>query len=178
MELTQIGKIGKPHGTKGELKIFVEEHFEDDLLEAKAVFIGEPPFPYFVESIRMGGMVILQLEEVNSREMAVLLANKPLLLPDDQITAQAPLEDHPFLHLVGYTILAEGYPPMGPIAEVLDMPEHYLALLEVDGREIYIPLHEDLIQATDSEQRQLQMQLPLGLLEIDQSAEDEAQEGG
>ncbi len=166
MELTQIGKIGKPHGTKGELKIFVEQYFEDDLLAAKAVLIGEPPFPYFVESIRMGGMVILKLEEVNSREMAVLLANKPLLLPNDQITAEVPLEDHPFLHLVGYTIVAEGYPPLGPVAEVLDMPEHYLALLEIDGQEIFIPLHEDLILEEDSEQRQLRMQLPLGLLDV------------
>lgn len=174
MELTQIGKVGKPHGTKGELKVFVEEHFEDDFLSAKAVFIGQPPFPYFVESIRMGGMIILQLEELDNREMAVLLSNKPLFLPSDQIHAEIPAEDHPFLHLVGWTILSEAYEPLGPIVDVLDMPEHYLALLEVKGQDVFIPLHPDLILREDAPQQQLHMQLPLGLLDLNQLPDEEA----
>lgn len=173
MELTQIGKVGKPHGIKGELKVYIEEHFEDDFLSAKAVFIGQPPFPYFVESIRMGGMVILKLEELGSREMAVLLSNKPILLPSDQLSAEVVEEDHPFLHLIGWMILAEGYDPLGPIIDVVDMPEHYLALLEVNGRDVFIPLHPDLILQEDPGQQELQMQLPLGLLEIDELPNDE-----
>ncbi len=174
MELTQIGRIGKPHGTAGELKAIVEEHFEDDLLAAKVLFVGTPAFPHFIEQIRMGGMVLLKLEDIDRREMASLLSNQPIFLPTEHITAEAPPDDHPYTHLIGWYIAAEGYEQLGPIVDVLDMPEHYLALLEVAGKDVFIPLHDDLVIAEDPEQQLIRMELPLGLLDVDQLPNDEA----
>ena len=38
-ELVKIGNTQKAHGIKGELKLNVEEHFIDDLLDAEAIFV-------------------------------------------------------------------------------------------------------------------------------------------
>ena len=166
MELVEIGRTGRPHGIHGELALLIDEVYEDDLLEAKAVLIGEPAIPYFVVSFRSGGKLTVTLENFTTREAVSLLAGKPLWLPADQVTTDAPGDDTPYDGLVGYTIQAEGYPPLGPIEGIVDLPEHYLAELTYEERTVYIPLHEDLIVNVRETDTVLEMDLPAGLLEL------------
>lgn len=165
MELVQIGKTGRPHGIKGEIKLYVDEGYEDDLFAAKALLIGQPALPYFIEKLRAGGSIIAKLEEMDQREDVVLLSNKPLFLTADAVTAIVVDEDHPFLGLVGYTIKAADYPLLGPIVDVMDLPEHHLAEIKYAGNTYYIPLHEDLIVARKESTKVVEMQLPDGLLD-------------
>lgn len=166
MNLVEIGWTGKAHGLKGEIKLRVAEHFAEDLLESKSLLIGDPPVPYFVEYFRGGGAIIAKFENLDQREQIKLLSNQPLFLQAQQITAKAPKEDTPFDYLVGYHIIAEDYPELGPITGVMDLPEHYLAELEHDGKSILIPLHENLIVGEDAGAKRLEMRLPRGLLEL------------
>jgi 16S rRNA processing protein RimM len=166
MELIEIGRVGRPHGLKGEVKVHVEDHFEDDLLNASVVLIGDPPVPYFLAMARGGGSLILRFEELDKREEVMLLSNKTIYLKTDEVSEpELPPSDNPFTHLVGYSITAEGYETLGPIKEVVDMPQHYLALIERNGAEYYIPLHEDLIEGEDEAAKILRMELPEGLAE-------------
>ena len=164
MELVKVGRVGRPHGLKGELKLIVEDHYEDELLAAAAVLVGEPPIPFFLEYARGGGALIVKLEGFDQREEVAMLSNKDIYLPADQLTTTPAEVQHAFLQLVGYTIKAEGYPELGPIKEIMDLPQHYLAQLTHEGNEVLIPLHEDLIVEQRDEERLLLMQLPEGLL--------------
>ncbi|PPK86659.1 16S rRNA processing protein RimM [Neolewinella xylanilytica] len=166
MEVIEIGRTGRPHGIKGELSVFVEEVYEDDLLAAKAVLIGEPPIPYFVRSFRTGGKLTVSLENFDTREAVVLLSGKPLWLPADQVTGEAEVEGTPWDGVVGFMIEAEGYPPLGPIEDIIDLPEHYLAELTHNEKTVFIPLHEDLVLNVRETDTVLEMQLPRGLLEL------------
>jgi 16S rRNA processing protein RimM len=80
MDLVEIGWTGKAHGLKGEIKLRIASHFEDDLLEAKSLLIGDPPVPYFVEYFRGGGAIIAKFENLDQREQLVLLSNQPVFL--------------------------------------------------------------------------------------------------
>lgn len=166
MQLTQIGRTGRPHGVKGEIKLFVDDHYEDDLFNAQAVLIGDPPMPYFVESLRAGGSIIGKFEDLDSREMSVLLSNQPLYLRTDEVQGVPPPDDHPFAFLIGYDIEAAGYGRFGPIEDVFDLPEHYLAQLTVEGKEVYVPLHQDLVVEVKEKEQLIVMDLPEGLFEI------------
>ncbi|MEM9835795.1 MAG: hypothetical protein AAF828_04805, partial [Bacteroidota bacterium] len=139
MERIQIGKTGRPHGVKGEIKLFVEDHYEDDLFAAKALLIGEPPMPYFIKSIRAGGSIIARLEDIDQREMATLLSNQNLYLRAEDVTVTEVEDNHPFLHLIDYYVEAADYDRFGPIEAVLDLPEHYLAQVTVAEKEYYVP---------------------------------------
>ena len=55
MELTEIGRSGRPHGIRGELKLFIEDVYVDDFSRAKGLLIGSPPVPYFIERMTWGG---------------------------------------------------------------------------------------------------------------------------
>ena len=164
--LVEIGWVGKAHGLKGEIKVHVSDFYEDDLFRATSVHIGQPPIPYFLEHIRAGGSVVLKIEELNDRDAVSLLSKRPLFLMDTQVSAREEPEESPFAELIGYTIQADGYPRLGPITGVMDLPSHYLAELTHEGKEVVVPLHEDLIERIDQEGQVLTMVLPEGLLDI------------
>ncbi len=166
MELVEIGRTGRPHGVKGELGLHVEELYVDDLLRAKAVLIGEPAIPYFVRQFRAGGKLTVTLETFTTREQVSLLAGLPLWLPSDQVTVEEEEAITPWDALIGYRIVAEGYPVLGPIVDIVDLPEHYLAEIEHGGKTVYIPLHDDLVIAVREKEEMVDMDLPGGLLEL------------
>ena len=165
-ELIEIGWVGRPHGLKGEIKVHVAEFYEDDLFEAASVHIGEPPVPYFLEHIRAGGSVVVKIEDLDDREAVALLSKRPLYLMDSQVSAREVPEETPFDALIGYSIEAEGYPTLGPITGIMDLPSHHLAELNFEGREVLIPLHENLIVGVDESSKVLEMALPEGLLDL------------
>lgn len=167
MDLIEIGWTGKPHGLKGEIKLRISDFYEDDLFAAKSVLIGDPAIPYFVEQLRAGGAVIGKFETLDSREAVALLAGKPVWLMASQVAAiQEPVDDTPWEAVVGYSIRAEGYPLLGPITGIMDLPEHYLAEMKHNGKDILVPLHEDLITGVEEETKVLEMVLPEGLLDL------------
>ncbi len=167
MDLIEIGWTGKPHGLKGEIKLRIQEFYEDDLLAAKSLLIGDPPVPYFVERLRAGGAIIGKFETLDTREHVALLSGKPVWLQTSQVTEVAQDEpDTPWDVAIGYTIKAEGYPDLGPITGIMDMPEHYLAELTYKGKDILVPLHENLVLSVDEEGEVLEMMLPEGLLDL------------
>ncbi len=166
MELVQIGVTGRPHGIKGELNLFVDEGYVQDILRSKAVLIGEKPVPYFVERFRHGGKLTVKLETFETREQVLLLSNKPLLLPANQVTELEEEDETPWDAIIGNYIEAEGYPRLGPVEAILDLPEHYLAELTHNNKTVYIPLHEDLVVALREDDKALVMELPGGLLDL------------
>lgn len=166
MNLTEIGFTGKAHGLKGELKLRALEFYEEDLLKANSLFVGDPPIPHFIEYIRGGGALIVKLEGLNTRDQVNLLSSQPLWLMDSQVSDREPEPSTPFDELIGYTIRSKGYPELGPINGIVDLPEHYLAELDFDGRQVLIPLHENLIASVRETEQVLEMILPEGLLDL------------
>ena len=166
METVEIGRTGKPHGIRGELSLHIDELYESDLLRADAILIGDPPIPYFVRDFRVGGKLTVFLEGFDTREAVVLLSNKPLLLPSDQVSVEAEEADTPWDAVIGYRIEAPGYPSLGPIEAIVDLPSHYLAELTHNERTVYIPLHADLVVNVRETDTVLEMDLPEGLLDL------------
>jgi 16S rRNA processing protein RimM len=167
MDLIEIGWTGKAHGLKGEIKLRIQEFYEDDLMATKSLLIGDPAIPYFVESLRAGGAIIAKFENLDSREQVTLLSNKPVWLLASQVTAIDEGEDlTPWDPIIGYTIIAEGYPDLGPITGIMDMPEHYIGELTHEGKAILVPLHEDLVVSLDEAAETMTMVLPEGLLTL------------
>jgi 16S rRNA processing protein RimM len=167
MQTVLIGRTGRPHGIRGELSLIVDDHYLDDLERARAVLIGDPPIPYFIERLIGGGKPRVKLETFDRREQVRLLANRPLHLPAEEVAQVGTGEETPYDRLVGYHISSPDYPLLGPIEAIVDLPEHYLAEITHAEKEVLIPLHPDLIERIDEGKKTVLMDLPLGLLDID-----------
>ena len=56
--------------------------------------------------------------------------------------------------------------PLGTILEVIEQPHQLLCRLEIQSKEVLVPLHEGSLQKVDHRKKQVLVSLPDGLLDI------------
>jgi len=66
---------------------------------------------------------------------------------------------------LGYTII-DYTEPLGEILEVIEQPHQLLCRLDIKGKEVLIPLNESFLQKVNHAKKQVNVELPDGLLEI------------
>lgn len=163
-DVYRIGKIGKPHGVKGEVSF----QFDDDIfdrtdadfliLELDGILV-----PFFMEEYRFrsDSLALMKLEGIDTQERARELTNCEVFFPREQ---QDDEENLSWAAIIGFTVIDEQTnTPVGTIASVDDSTENVLFELE-DGT--LIPASEDLITNIDTKKRTITIDLPEGLLAL------------
>ena len=105
----------------------------------------------------------LKLEGVNTREQAIKLAQKEVWLPEADFKKFS-AKTSP-INLLGFEIVEEGQ-LLGKVLEVIEQPHQLLCRIDLNGKEAFIPLHEETIIKLDNKKQQVIVSLPPGLLEI------------
>ena len=167
-----IGNTQKTYGVNGELKLRLEDKYLDDIENLEVVFlkIEGKVVPYFVESVKIGGNVLIKFEDINSPEEAKAIVSKELyakkedLIPDEQ--RELEIENMEFKKFIGYTIIDEEKGRVGVIKEVVEYPQQEMAVVDLEDREILIPLNKNFIKKSDIIEKIVFMQLPDGLLAL------------
>ena len=163
-DVYRIGKIGKPHGVKGEVSF----QFDDDIFDrTDADFLilklDGILVPFFIEEYRFrsDSLALMKLEGIDTQERARELTNCEVFFPREQ---QDDEENLSWAAIIGFTVIDEQTnTPVGTIASVDDSTENVLFELE-DGT--LIPASEDLITNIDTKKRTITIDLPEGLLEL------------
>ena len=171
-EFIAVGKIHRPHGIRGWLKVAFNHPllFSGDGDGPDFFFVGNlpKPLPYRVEELNYtsGTQFLLKLEELSSRETAERVTGKELYLTSEQAEEYFDLADQGFDFAVGYMILDETESQIGLIKNILVMPQQDLAEIHHKGKEVFIPLVADNIIALDRKQKTIQIHIPEGLLDL------------
>jgi 16S rRNA processing protein RimM len=171
--LLAIGRTRKTHGVKGEVKCAIEDRFWDAFESLRAVFlpIRDVPTPFFVEQIR-GSFpeVIVKLEGMDTPEAARILCHKEIFARAKDLPKDLPeteTDSGPsYAFLAGYHASDLHSGALGSIREVQQWPQQEMAVIDIDGREVLVPLHQGFINALDKTQKQVTFDLPEGLLEL------------
>lgn len=167
-EYFKIGKIVAVHGLLGEVLLKHELGKKTSLKGLQAVFVEEKKasfLPWFIEStkIKSDTEIYIKLEGVNTRESAKKISNKEIWLPETDFkkfaAASAPL------NLLGYHII-NNKEWLGEILEVIEQPHQLLCRLEIQSKEVLIPVHEKSLKKIDHKKKEVHVTLPDGLLEI------------
>ena len=167
-EYFKIGKLVAVHGLTGELLLKHELGKKTSLKGLQAIFIEEKKnsfLPWFIEStkIKSENEIYLKLEGVNTREAAIKLTQKQIWVPEVDFKKFA-AKSAP-ASLLGYTIINDKE-PLGEILELIEQPHQLLCRLEIKGKEVLIPLHEATLKKVNHTKKEVQVELPDGLLEI------------
>lgn len=172
-EYQEIGKIRKPHGLNGEMRVQIVDRYWEDLLHLGMLFldINGQKVPFFIASIRPEAVPpIIALEDVDTKEAAERYKARPIFLRvsdlSSPIVAEAPEQDLYYGYLQGFELLDQDKLPVGRILRIDVYPQQEMAVLEREGKEVLVPLHDALILSLDEEQQIVQMDLPEGLLNL------------
>ncbi len=164
-EYQKVGRFGKTHGLSGAIRLIVEEDFLDAVLKAEVVFapLGGHPVPFFPDGVVLEAPLVMQFEDLNSKEEAQEIAGLDLLLRSEEVDA---LTVDDFRLLEGFLLEDETAGPIGTIQEVVEYPQQFMAVVAYQGRDLLIPLNDTFIQSVDPEAQRFVMRLPEGLLEL------------
>ena len=169
-EIVAVGKFLKTHALKGELNMVLEidpEYFEDNrpvILDYEGIWV-----PYYIESIRKKGSTsfLVKLEGVDSEEEASGFVNKEvfILKKDAEEWFEDEIMDRD--SLIGFRIKESDSGEMiGTIVDIDDSTSNLLFIVDKDGETIYIPANDDFIIDFDEDNKEIIMNLPEGLVDL------------
>lgn len=164
-DVFKIGRLGKPHGIKGE--VFFQ--FEDDIfdrVESDYLILDMDGIlvPFFMEEYRFRSdyVALVKFRRIDSQERAAELTGSDVYFPRD--IAQEEDELPTLEMLVDFDIInAETGETIGSIASVDKQTVNILFEL-YDGR--LIPASDDLIKNIDINNETITMTIPEGLLSL------------
>ena len=164
-----IGRIGKPHGIKGEVLF----HFDDDIfdrLDADYLVIEVDGIlvPFFIEEYRFRSDTTAQVKfcGIDSQEQARELTHCNVFF--ERSKAEAGEDELSWSQIIGFTIVDshDGH-HVGTIQAVDDSTINILfETVTPDGKEVLIPASDELIEAVDMHAHTITIALPEGLLSV------------
>ncbi|HOI27968.1 MAG TPA: ribosome maturation factor RimM [Paludibacteraceae bacterium] len=178
-EIFKIGKIIKPHGLQGELAFSFDTDIFDEvenpyfICELDGIFV-----PFFIESYRFktDETALVKFEGIDNDTDAKELTNADLYMSRKFIPKDIdPLNNEGSDYYVGYHIIDKEGNEIGEIVAIDDSTENVLFELETpEKEELLIPAQDEYIVEIDDNKRTITMNLPHGLLDLDDPTLEEA----
>ena len=165
-----IGFVRKTHGYKGEVKLALEDIFEEDVNEANFVFIDIDGLkvPFRIQEFNETKADVVKFDKVDSIEDSEKISGKQIYLLEDTIkhASEAIKSGLAGNVLIGFTILDTNSSETFKVEDILEYPQQVMALIHRGDKELLIPLNDQLIIEVDKSQKVITMQLPEGLLDL------------
>ncbi len=141
-----IGRILKPQGIRGEVKVKPYTDSAEDFSSLKRVYIDGTE--YRILSCRIGGEdVFLNLRGVADRNAAELLRDKEIVIPRDEAPE---LEEGVYYiaDLLGSEVVTEEGERLGKLTDVRQATTD-IYTIEKDGKEIMFPVADGVVVSVD-----------------------------
>ena len=160
-----IGRVVKPWGARGDLKLQVLTGFPDQLGRLKHVYLGPEAVPYTVARFRWhSGELLLRLTDVGDRNAAELLRDQLVQIAREDAT---PLEPGQFYEyqIVGLNVVTTDGEPLGQVAEVLSTGANDVYVVQGPRGEVLLPARIEVVRAIDLDAGTMTVTLLPGLVE-------------
>jgi 16S rRNA processing protein RimM len=166
-----VGRIGRPHGIRGEVTVEVRTDEPESRFTPGASLITDPADrgPLIIEGMRWHKTILLlRLEGVGSREEAEELRDTMLVID----SADIPLPDDPdefYDHqLIGLSVVTSEGETVG---EIIDVRHHGQDLLVIQrgGDEVLVPFVKALVPEVDLAAKHVVVHAPPGLLDPEET---------
>jgi 16S rRNA processing protein RimM len=163
-----IGKIAATFGVKGEL-VLTHHLGEDASLEGvSAVFVEEVAgkfIPYFLVSAkpRNDDEMLIVLEGFDAPEKAKKFVKKKVWLLEADVKKSASTSAP--ISLLGFAMY-EKKKLLGKVMEVIEQPTQLLLSIDMQGKEVLVPINESTLEKIDHKNQKIFVSLPEGLLDI------------
>ena len=169
-DLGMIGEVVKPHGIRGEIKVYLYSEQPENFKQYKKIVLQEPTGSgtetyNVVKSREQGKLAILRLEGVGTREAAeALQGSKIWLNKADFPTLDS--DEYYWHQLNGLMVMTETGQELGRVTNLFSTTAHDIMVVTGAGHEFMIPLNGNIIRDIDVQGEIIIISPPPGLLEI------------
>ena len=73
------------------------------------------------------------------------------------------LENH---EVVDFLVIDEEKGELGKVQEIIEYPTQSLIQIVINGKEVLIPIHDDIIQDVNREEKKIYIKAPNGLIDM------------
>ncbi len=164
--LVRIGKTVKTHGINGEVLIKFEAG-KTPANENEPVFLDFEGIqvPFFIESLRssIDTEWFVVFEEVNDKTKAEKLLGRAVYVHQDNLLVNE--DEFSLDSLTGYDVIDKKQGRVG-VLSLIQKGAQDLMIIDNNGEEILIPFVEDFLVAIDPDKKQIIVETPDGLLDM------------
>jgi len=163
-----LGKVTKPHGIRGEVKVYPFSGQPENFLHYREVFFAlreeDERIPYALEKCRVqGNQVLLKLKGCSTRSEAEELVGRQVWL-DSQDLPELEEDEYYWHDFVGKRVVTEDGTELGKVTGILETGAHDILAVTDQKNEYLIPVIDTfLVSYNDNE---VVLKLPPGLLDI------------
>lgn len=163
-----VGRVIKPRGLKGELKVKIITSFPGHFEKLESLFVKQKDIwqAYSVIQAKLSGrFVYLKFKDVNSVEQAEQLRNAELGIEQQQLVELE--QDEYYVHdLIGLQVFDEQDLLLGTLTDVETYPGNDVYVVQAeDGREYLIPAIQKVIKQVNIKTNRLTIHVMEGLLD-------------
>lgn len=163
-----FGKIVKTHGLSGELTIRIDDDNVDfdSGLKYFLFDIQGAKIPFVVDKWGLhDNKIFVSFHDINTIEKARVYVGKSVYLP---ISMRPQLAEGEFFmsDLIGFTVIDKNHGELGKITDVIENTMQAIMSIDVEGKEVLIPYHDDFIEELDFEGKTLRLVAPDGLIDM------------
>mgnify|MGYP001049228322 CR=1 FL=1 len=169
--MVSVGRVLRSHDKWGEVKVRLLEPGLVNLAKVETVQLGRGGIveEFRVQSARPRGKdFVLKLAGVDSLSQADRLVGRDVLVAESSL---AGLEAGRFyvFDLVGCRVRTMAGDEIGRVTDVVLQGERALLVVDRGGREALVPFHESFCKEVSLPAREIRVELPEGLLDLNES---------
>lgn len=166
--LITIGKVLKPFGVKGEMKIESLTDFPERFQKLDRVVLVSPKGGELlcrVTSVRYANDVpYLTFSGYDSPEKAKALNGWFIKIPREE-AVELPEGSYYWFDLIGMEVFSEAGEKLGTIADIFETGSNDVYVLKHGKKEVYLPATREVIKQVDTTAKKMVIHLLDGLLE-------------
>lgn len=166
-----IGKISKPHGLRGEVRVLGETDFpEERFAVGNTVYLdrhdGQERTPLVIAGRRRNKQFeLLRFEGYDYINDVEAWKGAALKVPEDQLSSLE--EDEYYYHeIIGCSVVTEEDEALGKVTEVLSTGANDVWVIKGKRpKEILVPYIDEVVKEVDIERKMIRIHVMEGLLE-------------
>jgi 16S rRNA processing protein RimM len=152
-DVVVVGRVGRPHGVRGEVTVLVHTDDPDTRFAAGAVLLTDPADrgPLTVVATRRSGEIrLLAFDGVGDRDAAERLRGTTLLVPTADLPALEDEDEFYDHQLVGLRVVDPSGAALGVVGDVLHAPAApVLVVTRPDGSTELVPFVAAVVPTVD-----------------------------
>ena len=167
-DLLPIGRVVKPHGVKGKIKIvyfgedFSQFHFYQEVFIEDRM--GRLQSYEILEATPQPPRLILQLKDIRTVEEARTLVGKEIYVRKECLP-DLPEDEYYWMEMIGMEVETEEGKRIGRIKEIFPTGAHDIYVVQGKRGEIFLPAVQEVIQSIDRGRKVMKVTWMEGLWE-------------